>query len=93
MKISEILSSSDKWCQGYLAIDKDGAYVKPDSPQAVKWCLLGVFYKERADLKANAAIKERIRAAVGDKLMEWNDDPDRTFEEVRSIVLESEVER
>jgi hypothetical protein len=91
MKISEILSSSDKWCQGHLAVDKDNKSVKPESPEAVKWCLLGACYKEPADLKANAIIKERIRAAIGPGLIDWNDDPDRTFEEVRFVVLEAEL--
>jgi hypothetical protein len=39
--VKELLSKSDKWCKGVLALDDAGFDVDPQCSKATKFCLLG----------------------------------------------------
>lgn len=45
MKIKELLSDESKWTQGAHARDKDEIPVNSQSPEAVRWCLVGAWEK------------------------------------------------
>lgn len=98
MKVSEHLDSAEKWCQGACAVDKNGDIVSNmRGPEACAWCLYGslcVCYPDikvrstRATLMEEALIRLH-KTNVG--FIYWQDEPGRTFEEVRALILEAGV--
>jgi hypothetical protein len=79
------------WCQGADARDADGRRVAPWSPDARSWSVLGALVASEGDLdvRAHATGAELGRAvsvlaeAVGSSsLQAWNDEPERTRDEV-----------
>lgn len=42
----ELISDPERWTRGTLARDKDDCVVRPQSPAAVKWCVVGALYHE-----------------------------------------------
>jgi hypothetical protein len=93
MKAKDLLSDKSRWTQGALARDRVGRECTPESPDAESFCIVGALCRVYLD---DAAINEAIdsvnlvitpMSGYGDEIEEWNDDPDRTFAEVR-LVLE-----
>lgn len=41
MKAWQLIEKPENWCRGVNAKDKDGNSVKPGSPDAVSFCILG----------------------------------------------------
>ena len=96
MKISELLGSPDKWCQGSGAQKEDGAIVDSLSQNATKWCIYGALWKCYRDseerYEALMKLNEALKMVFGDShLVWWNDYRYRTFEDVRQLVLEAGV--
>ncbi len=44
MKVSELLSSEEKWCRYVLAVDAAGRSVNPEDDRAVQFCLRGAIH-------------------------------------------------
>ena len=80
MKINELLNAPEKWTKGALAKDNEGQAVLPNDPRAESWCVLGALYK------CGVRDKSVFRALVGEKLIAWNDHPDRTFKDVQRVI-------
>lgn len=91
MKIHELLTDTSKWTQKTLALTAKGVGVKSSHPEACSWCLLGACIKCYGIEKADNEITAQIRAKLGCGLVSWNDSPNRTFEEVRALVLELDI--
>ena len=99
MKISELLSSPEKWTQRSYARDALGGTVQTRSKDAVCWCLVGALLKcysgdaAFGDVNASleAAIRRRQTKGTIPTLASWNDLEGRTFAEVRAIVEEAGV--
>jgi hypothetical protein len=105
MKAHELLNSSEAWCQESPAEDRQGNKLQALDPRAVKWCALGAIQKvypppqwgEAMDFLLRALnVSERGLAQMSksDKacsLMEWNDDPQSSFLEVREILLVANI--
>jgi hypothetical protein len=105
MKAHELLSSRDTWCQESPAEDVHGNKVPACHPQAVKWCALAALQRVYPPLQLEAAMDRLLRAlSVSEKglgllsksdkaccLMEWNDDRNSSFREIREILLEADV--
>lgn len=97
MKVSELLCSADRWCQGCIARGKDGEPLDSvDLPEACSWCLYGALCKcypdhsERMD--AMAILMDVGRDLFGNtSSVYWQDEPERTFEEVRDLILKAGV--
>ena len=71
------------WTQMYIACDKDGDSCDPCSPAAVCFCLLGALDAQCSDKEHwYSAHKLLLRRIIGPSVSLWNDDPDRTKEEV-----------
>lgn len=91
MKIHELLSESGRWCRGSAARDAAGVPIGPHDPRATCWCLQGaatVCYPD-ADVPG---VCERMRAASGAEILaRWNDADQRTFDQVRSLVVGLDV--
>ena len=94
-----LLDSEDKWCQGNNALDKFNKVVSSESPEAVKWCLIGATIKAYSNNKTPYIIGDvlnKLRNCLEPKgsdiaLAFWNDDKKRTFKEVRSLIKKAGV--
>jgi hypothetical protein len=105
MKAHELLSSPETWCQESPAEDPQGKKLQAFDPRAVKWCALGAIQKTYTPMQWAPAMDRLLRAlSVSEKglaqminsdkaccLMEWNDDCQRSFQEIRQILLEADV--
>jgi hypothetical protein len=105
MKAHELLTSPDTWCQESPAEDARGNKVPAFHPKAVKWCALAAIQKTYPPPKWEEAMDRVLRAlSVSDQgirqlsqsdkaccLMEWNDDRNSSFKEIREILLEADL--
>lgn len=94
MKIKELFSNESKWCQRCYARDKNGLRAYPRSNKAVCWCLLGAIkkcYLENDFNTIKIMIKTKIKISSNDSVALWNDDPKRTFKEVKQLVEELDI--
>jgi hypothetical protein len=98
MKVKDLLRDEQRWTQGALARDYCGRECMPGSPDAEAWCLVGAIfrvYHEGSEI--NEAIDAVTRLIVGyridgiDEVEEWNDDPGRTFAEVKAVIEKADV--
>lgn len=87
MKIKELLSGPEKWTQHTYARDKNGRDCSQWSQEAVCWCLYGAVDKCYENIiEIDNKIREKVISIV-----DWNDDPNRTFEEVKALVEELDI--
>ena len=105
MKAHELLTSPETWCQESPAEDPQGKKLHAFEPQAVKWCALGAIQRTYPPIQWAPAMDRLLRAlsvsenglaqmTSSDKaccLMEWNDDRQTSFQEIREILLEADV--
>lgn len=88
MKIHELFTDESKWTQGENAIDALGFCVPVVSTDAVCWCLFGALtccYWEENDF---AWALGKLRAELKkESITDWNDASERTFQEVRDLVV------
>lgn len=90
MKIKELLTDSSKWTKGSLAKTETNCYVSPSHTQAVCWCLLGAIF--RCYKETELEISAKIFKTLGiNSITDWNDSPERTFDEVKALVLELDI--
>lgn len=78
MKLAEILSGPETWCQGAYTIDH-------------RRCLIGALAEisNHTDMRGWYRDTERLRTAIGGLcpiIAEWNDTPGRTWDEVAAVV-------
>ncbi len=86
------------WCQNCLAIDKNFQPVKPDSPDAKAWCLIGAvdasYISKGITHKQFMSLRIVIRNILNDdyiyKISSYNDDVDRSKEQVLDLVKQAE---
>jgi hypothetical protein len=105
MKAHELLNSRDKWCKESPAEDSRGNKLQAHDPRSVKWCALGAIQKTYPCAQWEKAMDSVLRALSvsewglaqmnnSDKacsLMEWNDDDQSSFTEIREILLEIDI--
>ena len=101
MKAHQLLSSPETWCKESPAEDPQGNKVQAFDPRAVRWCALGAIQKayptarwgqamDRLLLGLNYSKWGLARMNQSDKacsIMEWNDDSQSSFREIREILL------
>lgn len=88
-----LISPPGAWCQAAFARGKSGRAVRPDSPNAVSFCLLGAFRRVQGfGLPMEGAARRLLRAQIpADQQREegdlglWNDAPGRTQAEVLAL--------
>ena len=88
MNLQQLYAEPDSWTQGLLARTRAGDGVPPDEPGATSWCLLGAAIRCYGDCtpeyrRAIDLIRRRVGAVI-----EWNNEPARTIDEVRDLVRE-----
>ena len=82
MKVRDLFSGPEKWTKGEWARDKEG---RPTCSNAFCWCLIGAIFHCYKD-EDYPEICEKIDNEGIDNLMQWNDAPERKFEEVKELV-------
>lgn len=86
MKPSEFVAKG--WCQKVFAKSRDGWSTHADSPDAIKWCLVGALtaaYPEANEERSLLTYK-LIDKLNGLGFAAWNDDPKRTQAEVVALL-------
>lgn len=91
MKAHQILSDESKWCKGANARDSSGRSVSSDSPSAVCFCLRGSIYRAYDDEISWDKCFHSLAGRVGKCLATWNDAPERTFAEVKAVLVELDL--
>jgi hypothetical protein len=105
MKAYELLNSPEAWCQESPAKDPRGNKLEAIDSRAVKWCALGALQKayppsqwgevmDRLLVALSVSEQGLAQMTKSDKacsLMEWNDDRQCSFVEVREVLLSADV--
>jgi hypothetical protein len=89
------------WCRGADARDIDGVAVEPWDEGAASWSLLGAIVAtleheaaERGELPLEdlaVALYALAEVVESDSLAAWNDEPERTQESVRAVLVRAEA--
>lgn len=96
MKIKDLFKDKSNWTKCANARTKEGKAVCVTSPHAASWCLLGACFKvygsslEATDKfrhQVNYYLKRERTAGVTN----WNDAPERTFEEIYKLVNDLDI--
>jgi hypothetical protein len=92
MKAHELLSSPDKWCKGANALSESGASVNDSSPGACKWCVNGALRKCYPSLMERGSLYHKLWIATETMILsEWNDAPERTWQEVHDLLVKLDI--
>jgi hypothetical protein len=78
-----LYSEPENWTQGTYARDHQGNPKSPESEEACSWCLSGAGYCVPGDPWPRIAF---LRSLIGGPLTNWNDAPERTFEDVIALL-------
>ena len=95
MKVRDLLTDETRWTKGVSARNALGqGGVCYDDPSATSWCLAGAIHKcygidgwDPIAKRVYALIQPLPKGGMG----EWNDDPARSFSEVRALVEELDI--
>jgi len=77
------------WCQNAPALNNDGDEVHIDDPTATRVCLVTAIYQTvpEADLaRVYAPIMQSCNVVKDFKLVDWNNDPQRTKDQVLKML-------
>jgi hypothetical protein len=104
-KAHQLLTSPETWCQESPAEDQLGHKLQASDPRAVKWCALGAIQRtyppsgwgdamDQVLLALNfseAGLAQMNKTDKACSLMEWNDDRQSSFQEIRGIFLDANI--
>jgi hypothetical protein len=105
MKAHELLTSPDKWCKESPAEDSERHKLQAHDPRGIKWCALGAIQRTYPFPQWGEAMNSVLRALSASEqgpaqmnnsdkacsIMEWNDDDQSSFTEIREILLEVDI--
>lgn len=93
MKVKELYSDPNRWAQGTEAKNEKGEPTYIFAEEAVAWCLAGAIDKcYYPNQKGRSLVYQKIATRdLGRAIVSWNDDPKRTFEEVKALVEELDI--
>lgn len=99
MKVKELLSDKSKWIKNVFAKNKEGDEVNYHDPTAYSFCLAGAVrrcYSETEEVFHDISLQISIKTHQDItqwnwSIVQWNDDPERTFEEVKELVEELDI--
>jgi hypothetical protein len=89
MKVRELLSDESKWTRRRFAATTQGTPCLPRDRRAAQWCLYGAI--ERCYGVHGAEVTCRLIQHLQASLADWNDDPARTFADVKRLVEELDI--
>ena len=75
------------WCQKHYSADANDEHTGMFADNAAKWCLFGALIRENAGLSETLLLYDMVGAEENRSLVEWNDHPDRTKQEVIDLLL------
>lgn len=91
----EFFDNPSKWTQKDLAKNAKGVGTHSHSSDAVCFCLYGavnVVYASNERARVLMALMDTLMAITGDdRLAAWNDDPERTFEDIVDLCKKAGV--
>jgi hypothetical protein len=73
----------EKWTQGAYALNAEGHSVSAKSKDACRWCLSGAISSASYNIWETARF---LHFFIGWGLIDWNDAPERTFEDVIALL-------
>jgi hypothetical protein len=103
MKLKDFFDTADKWTKNAYARDILGNEVDSDDPFAVSWNISGAinfnyFQSVPSELKTEKYKSElahkmhMIIDIIGTpKVWEWESNPERTFEEIKSVIEKVDI--
>jgi hypothetical protein len=95
MKAHELLKNPDNWTQGWFHKEKKSEaplYLEQvEEPLACSHCLLGALKICYPDEIMNVEVKNKLRQEVGIPLVDWNDEDERTHEEVYQVLKKLDI--
>lgn len=91
MKVHELLTDESKWTKGWYAKTVDGNKVSVTDDAAARWCLFGAVWKCYRDPARMRTILSQVFADREREAIWWNDDPERTFDDVRDLVTRLDI--
>jgi hypothetical protein len=93
MKMRELLSDESKWTKGTMARNESGIAISTTNGEACCFCLWGAMvWCYGLDLSEYSRVKKQIQVELGlDTIGQWNDQPERTFEEVQALVQKLDI--
>lgn len=95
MKVQDILTDESKWTKGTYARSVLGNRVAFNSKRATKYCLSGAIFRACGfSPKAAEKIERKVFKKLGSDctgITYWNDDPERTFAQVRGLIVELDI--
>ena len=100
MKISDILSSDDKWTRNAFARDRYGEACDAQADGAVCWCLEGAMDKAEYPEECYQDIRNAMYALFPSRMAQYNDrevevvssfndDPLTTFGDIRRVLKQA----
>ncbi len=91
MKVQELLDKPEKWTQNAYARDEIRRSVHYEDPFAVCFCLIGAVRKCYPIILEREAIEAEIDSELKCWGFNWNDAPERTFEDIKNLVEKLDI--
>jgi len=94
MKVRDLLTDESKWTQRASARDIRGFNIQPRDERAVRWCVAGAMYCCYRDDEESAPwskIDRYLELLEYSNIVGWNDDPKRTFLDIRDLVMTLDI--
>lgn len=96
MKVRDLFTDESKWTQGVMARMASGASAATCDPNAYCRCLGGAiiycYGEDYTRVELSDQVLRKVMNKIGtDDIVEWNDDPDRTFAEVKALIEELDI--
>lgn len=94
--LRELFRTPSRWCKGSLARSSTGEEVQPRGTKAAKFCLVGAVYRVYPPTK-RWRVEEELSHSIGKvtgrarDIVEFNDDMETTFEDIRKVLKEAKV--
>lgn len=88
VKIKDFLTK-ENWTKGAYARDQCNYTINFMSPLACKFCLMGAFLRHNQIMSSQ--FKSLIDELGGVLISEWNDAPERTFEDVHNLCVKLDI--
>lgn len=102
--VQELFSDESRWTRYALAANKNGDVVDLNSDNATCFCFGGAILRVYGDVYQGYAVLERVAKLLRKKgavlgsnrgnistIARWNDNPKRTFQDVRSLAAEANI--
>jgi len=92
VKVQELLISEDNWTRHVLARNLENEPTFSNDSDAVCWCLVGAIAKcYGSNEPKRIKVINKVERSVKIGIAKWNGNRDRTFEDVKNLVLKLNI--